>query len=73
MFSDQDLALEDGEIDLDLIEPAGVDRSVDQHDGRPCVALAAASAGCGGGSNGVTAVAISAEGAPANVQTYSSR
>jgi hypothetical protein len=28
----EDLALEDGEIGLDLVEPIGVDRSVDEND-----------------------------------------
>src|SRR5262245_1650637 len=31
----EDLARDDGEIDLDLIEPAGVDGSVDEHELRP--------------------------------------
>src|SRR6266853_3328463 len=29
------LALDDGEVDLDLVKPAGVDRGVDRDDGRP--------------------------------------
>src|SRR5436190_14027253 len=31
----EDLALDDGEIDLNLIEPAGVDGGVDEHELRP--------------------------------------
>jgi hypothetical protein len=31
----EDLTLDDGEIDLNLVEPAGVDRGVDQHDRGP--------------------------------------
>jgi hypothetical protein len=31
----EDLALDDGEIDLDLVEPAGMDRGVNQHDRGP--------------------------------------
>jgi len=32
----QHLALHDGEIDLDLVEPGGVDRQVDQGEVGPC-------------------------------------
>ena len=31
----EELALDDGEVDLDLVEPAGVDRGVDEDDVRP--------------------------------------
>ena len=31
----EELTLDDGEIDLNLVEPAGVDRGVDQHDRGP--------------------------------------
>ena len=31
----QDLALDDREVDLDLVEPGGVDRQVDEHEVRP--------------------------------------
>src|SRR5713226_2390232 len=31
----QHLALDDGEVDLDLVEPAGVDRSVDEDEAGP--------------------------------------
>ena len=31
----EDLALNDGEIDLDLIEPLGTDRRMDEHDRGP--------------------------------------
>ena len=31
----EDLRLDDGEIDLNLVEPTGVDRGVDQHDRGP--------------------------------------
>jgi len=31
----EDLTLDDGEIDLNLVEPAGVDRGMDQHDRGP--------------------------------------
>ena len=34
------LALDNGEIDLDLVEPAGVDRGVNQHHGGPRLAQA---------------------------------
>src|SRR5215475_2547421 len=34
------LALDNGEIDLDLVEPAGMDRGVNQHDGGPRLAQA---------------------------------
>ena len=32
VIGSEDLALNDGEIDFDLIEPAGLDRGVDEHD-----------------------------------------
>jgi hypothetical protein len=35
VIGSEDLALNDGEIDLDLIEPAGMDRGVDEHDRGP--------------------------------------
>src|SRR5712691_1879198 len=35
VIGSKDLALNDGEIDLDLIEPAGMDRGVDEHDRGP--------------------------------------
>src|SRR5215471_20211655 len=38
----QDLALDDREVDLDLIEPTGVDRRVHQHEMRPPGAKASA-------------------------------
>ena len=32
IIGSEDLALNDGEVDLDLIEPTGMDRGVDEHD-----------------------------------------
>ena len=35
IIGSEDLALNDGEVDLDLIEPTGMDRGVDEHDRGP--------------------------------------
>src|SRR5260370_28661862 len=43
VIGSEDLALNDGEIDFDLIEPAGMDRGVDEDDRGP----RGAQAGCG--------------------------